>query len=143
MSLEKTGTPFRTTCWSAVARARSGDEAERRAALGELIEAYWPPVYAYLRARGVGREAAAEMTQAFFADVVLKRGIFEQAEEGKGRLRSFLLAAVQRYAVDVHRRGEARGNGRLVPVERLEREDALVDGEGSAERAFDRRWALA
>ncbi len=76
MSLEKTGTPFRTTCWSAVARARSGDDAARKAALGELIEAYWPPVYAYLRARGMKREAAAELTQAFFADVVLARGLF-------------------------------------------------------------------
>ena len=40
---------FPPTRLSVVARTRSDNEETRRLALGTLIEAYWKPVYKYLR----------------------------------------------------------------------------------------------
>ena len=46
------GTPaFHTTRWTMVMRAR-GTAPEARAALGELCEAYWMPVYRFLMREG-------------------------------------------------------------------------------------------
>src|SRR5206468_7811669 len=43
---------FSTTHWSVVLKARSPDEAESRDALATLCQAYWVPVYSFVRYRG-------------------------------------------------------------------------------------------
>ena len=42
---------FDTTNWSVVTRASSVDPAQARAALATLCQAYWYPVYAFIRGR--------------------------------------------------------------------------------------------
>lgn len=137
-----TGAAFESTQWTVLEGLRSEDEAVRRAAAERAAATYWPPVYAAARRLMRTRDEAAELTQAFFADVVLGRKLLEQADPGQGHLRSFLRAALRRYATDAWRRERARGGGRLAPLRDLDREDALACGS-EPETAFDRRWALA
>src|ERR1041384_7929473 len=73
--LERTNAAFGTTRWTLLERLCDGTEQQRREAMNEVIVAYWPPVYAAVRRMGRGREEAAEVTQAFFADVMLERAL--------------------------------------------------------------------
>lgn len=142
MDLERTTSGFPETRWSLVAGASSKTPGE---ALAALIESYWPAVYSYLRRGGFAREEAGEITQAFFADVVLARDLFGSASRDKGRLRSLLITALKNYLKDAARRRAARSNGRpALPAEWLDREDAmLTDATTSPDDAFERRWAFS
>ena len=69
---------FSTTHWSVVLKARSPDEAESRDALATLCQAYWSPVYSFIRHRGHDPETARDLTQGFFA------ALLEKARDRRG-----------------------------------------------------------
>jgi RNA polymerase sigma-70 factor (ECF subfamily) len=92
---------FLTTHWSVIEDAGLSGNDKNRALIGLLIETYWKPVYCYLRRRGYGNEQAKDLTQGFFQEVVLGRKLIEKAEQTKGRFRSFLLVALNRYVIDI------------------------------------------
>jgi RNA polymerase sigma-70 factor (ECF subfamily) len=87
---------FATTQWSVVHAARGGTETEARRALESLCEAYWFPLYAFVRRRGHPPDEAADLTQAFFADL-LSRSFLDGIDSSKGRFRSFLLASLEHF----------------------------------------------
>ncbi len=140
---------FRTTRWSLVLKAQ-GKGTE----LDELLRLYWRPVYAWLRRHGRPRHEAADLTQSFICDVVLSRDLLARADRGKGRFRSYLLAALSRFLIDDHRRRTATTRSSGTPTLSLdapafadrERGSSLLDAaepeptEDPA-RAFDRQWA--
>jgi len=147
---------FHTTRWSVVAAAGrwrpDAADDEARAALGELAEAYWPPLYAYARRRGAPREEAADLVQGFFARLVEKGGL-EAEERERARFRAFLLTAFQRFWANraAHGRALKRGGGRAalsLEALTLDREDSSVRDlaelatDQTPERAYERRWAL-
>lgn len=138
---------FSPTRWSLIATLRCGDEPRVRAALETLCRAYWYPLYAYARRCGQTPEDAADLTQAFFAQL-LEKDIFARADPGRGRLRTFLLSAMQRFVRDDWRRQQRlkRGGGNpLLPIDertaesRYAREPADVL---TPETLYHRRWAL-
>ena len=88
--------------------ARTGDDVHRKEAVGAILERYWKPVYCYLRRKGHDNEAAKDITQGFFCDVVLSRNLVPQADPTKGRFRTFLLTALDRYVIDRHRKEAAQ-----------------------------------
>lgn len=141
-AMEQTGASFVTTCWTLIDRVRSDDEGTRRAAFDECAKLYWPPVYACARRLMRTRDEALDLTQAFFADVVLARGLFDRADPAAGTARSLVRAALKRFATDQWRRGQARGQGLVVSGEAIEREESLARDEDPGV-AFDRRWALS
>ena len=96
MTLERSYERFHTTRWTQIRQLRAGDEPARGEALEALVTRYWPAAYAYLRNRGHRQEEAAELTQAFFAEVVLGRDLFGRADQNNGKLRSFLLTEIGR-----------------------------------------------
>jgi hypothetical protein len=52
-TLQEGGASFETTHWTVVLRARQSESAESaQQALSVFCEAYWPPLYAFLRHRG-------------------------------------------------------------------------------------------
>ncbi len=62
---------FATTHWSVVLSAR--DRAQSTSgfeALSRLCETYWFPLYAYVRRRGHDADSAADLTQAFFGELL-------------------------------------------------------------------------
>jgi DNA-directed RNA polymerase specialized sigma24 family protein len=88
----------RTTRWSVVLAAASEGEAARRA-LSILYRAYWRPLYAFV-ARRRGHQAAAELTQRFFAERLLAAGDLRGVERRPGQLfRGWLFTALRRFLI--------------------------------------------
>jgi RNA polymerase sigma-70 factor (ECF subfamily) len=147
-SAPQNGAAFPATHWSVVLRARQAGEPLAAEALAELCQTYWKPVYAFLRRQGNTPHDAEDLTQGFFA-MLLERGSFATVEEGKGRLRSFLLVAVKRFAANEHERASAlkRGGGKMtVALDAEEMEQAGFTEPATAvtpEVLFERQWALA
>lgn len=140
---QSTKQAFGTTDWRTLNGLHAEDAATREAAMSRIIETYWPCVYAWCRQRGHDRHAAAELTQGFFADVVIGRGLLGGADAEKGRARSLILTALKNYEVDCARKAISRGLGKHVSEECLEYEEhAGVTDSGSADDAFDQRWAM-
>jgi RNA polymerase sigma-70 factor (ECF subfamily) len=138
---------FPTTRWTLIAAAGNIDEHGNRQALESLCEAYWYPLYAYVRRRGDSPEQAQDHTQAFFLRI-LEHGYFDRADREKGRFRSFLLCAFKAHLCDASDQAHAmkRGGGiRTLPFELPNGEQLYsrepVTGE-TPERIYERRWAL-
>lgn len=138
---------FRPTRWSLIAALRSGGEAAKRAALETLCTVYWYPLYAYARRSGVGPEDAADLTQGFFATLVEKE-VFTRADPERGRLRTFLLTAMQRFLRDDWRKRQTlkRGGGREVlsidePEAEIRYRNEAAD-HVTPEALYHRRWAI-
>jgi RNA polymerase sigma factor (sigma-70 family) len=142
-------TVFHTTRWTMVIRAK-GEAPEARAALGDLCEAYWTPVYRFLKREGRNDDQSRELTQEFFSRL-LAGSTLEKADPGKGRFRSYLLGALKHFLSD-HRRAEGRQKrGGDAIIESIESNDSgtspgLSIADPAAETTdayFDRHWALA
>src|SRR5678815_4429906 len=57
---------FANTRWSIVAGMQSENKGDARRSLVELCQAYWYPVFAYVRRCGHAPEIAYDLCQAFF-----------------------------------------------------------------------------
>lgn len=137
---------FATTHWSVVLEAQSESPAAQEA-LEKLCRTYWWPIYGFVRRHGYSPEEAQDLTQGFFA-LLLERRDLGAVRREKGRLRSYLLASLKNFLAKAHRRAMAvkRGEGRvLVPLDELlarERADLEPADTLTADRIFERRWAL-
>jgi RNA polymerase sigma factor (sigma-70 family) len=138
---------FATTHWTVVLAAgrRSTPQADR--ALEELCRTYWYPLYAYARRRGNGPEDAQDLTQEFFARLLVKHWI-ASANREKGRFRTFLLTAMSRFlANEWDRAGTQKRGGHAVHLS-LDTETAETRYEADAaltltpDRLYDRHWAM-
>ena len=137
---------FRTTRWSLVRLAIADEPVEALQAMEALCEAYWYPLYAFIRRSGHGPEDAEDLTQGFFARM-LDRDILTSADPSRGKLRSFLLTCLRRYMANEREQAMAqkRGGGLVSSLDadwaesryRHEPRDDL-----SPDRLFQRRWAL-
>lgn len=94
------GGRFPATRWSVIAAVRSADGAERERALDTLCEAYWKPVYKYIRLRW-NRAApdAQDLTQGFFAEM-LERDLLNRFDSSKSRLRTYLRLCVDSFVMN-------------------------------------------
>lgn len=139
-------TRFATTSWSLILRAASEDDAEAQLALAVLCEAYWYPVYAYVRCLGAGAADAEDITQAYFARFLEKR-VVRGIDRVQGRFRSFLFVSVRNFLNNERDRDRAlkRGGGRrLVSLDVARAEERLAGRPLDAtapEALFDRTWA--
>jgi DNA-directed RNA polymerase specialized sigma24 family protein len=138
---------FTTTRWSLiVAAGGSGEQAA--AALAELCQAYWRPVYAFIRRRGYPPDESADLTQAFFLHL-LEHRVLERADQARGRFRSYLLTSTHNFLASarLHDLTLRRGGGTphqsidAIESERLPLLSAL-DQESSPDAVFERHWAL-
>ncbi len=137
---------FTTTHWSVVLEAQ-GESPAAHEALEKLCRIYWRPIYSFVRRQGAGPEEAQDLTQAFFARL-LERRDFETVRRERGRLRSYLLASMKNFLSKARDREMAvkRGEGRpLISLDDLlarERVDQEPAHKLSADRIYERRWAL-
>jgi RNA polymerase sigma-70 factor (ECF subfamily) len=138
---------FVTTHWSVVLSARQKDSPQSAAALEALCRTYWYPLYAYVRRQGHPPPDAQDLTQEFFARL-LEKDYLKAAAREKGRFRTFLIVALKRFLANEWDRARAqkRGGGQALlslDAEQAEQRYSIEPVEGStAERIFDRRWAL-
>ena len=139
-------TRFETTSWSLILRAASDDDEEARLALALLCEAYWYPVYAYIRRQGSSAADAEDLTQGYFARF-LEKDVIRDVHPDRGRFRSFLLVSVRNFLNNERDRERAlkRGGGRrllsLDADSAEERLSAQAQDPVTPETLFERSWA--
>ena len=139
---------FRTTRWTVIRAARAKNEPDSAAALASLCEAYWYPLYFFVRRLGHNAEDARDLTQGYFLKL-MERDYLDTVREEAGKFRSFLLASMKHYLANVKRDAAAlkRGGGQApisLDIDVAENRYRLepVD-ESTPEKAYERRWALA
>jgi RNA polymerase sigma factor (sigma-70 family) len=137
---------FPSTIWTRIEKVRDSTAAESRDALAALCEAYWQPVYAFIRHKGNNPDRAADLTQDFFT-FLIEPGALTAVSEGKGKFRSFLMAACTHFLSNrrVYERALKRGGGRSpISIDQLNAEDSRGPQpfhELTPERIFLRHWA--
>jgi RNA polymerase sigma factor (sigma-70 family) len=147
--------PFATTQWSMIlAAGRSQADPEvARAALAQLCQTYWAPLYGFVRSRGYTVYDAQDLTQSFFA-YLIEHKIYARADRAYGKFRAFLLASIKNFLADAYDREQTlkRGGGReFVPLDETQAEaaESLFQTRGSFTDAlgedlvFERSWADA
>jgi RNA polymerase sigma factor (sigma-70 family) len=136
-----------TTHWSIVIAAGQSQSPQSDSALATLCETYWYPLYAFVRRQGFNAEKAEDLTQDFFAKL-LEKNYVGDADQQRGRFRSFLLTALKHFLSNERDRVRAkkRGGGRVAisldfPIAedryQCEPSDPMTPG-----RLYERRWAL-
>jgi len=99
---------FETTRWTQIEKAKTHDQQRRQASVNNLINRYWKPVYCCLRQKGYNNEDAKDLTQGFFFEIVFGRELIQKADKAKGRFRTFLLTALDRYIISIYRKETAK-----------------------------------
>ncbi len=138
---------FGQTHWSVVLSAAGRQNPSHAAeSLEKLCSLYWRPLYAYVRRQGQSPHDAQDLTQEFFLRL-LRKDFLESVDQGKGRFRSFLLAALKHFLSNERDRARAqkRGGGQSpLPLDFTGEETHLgfqpVDNL-TPEIIFERRWA--
>jgi len=84
-------------------------------ALSNFCEAYWPPLYAFLRHRGHASPEAQDLVQGFFAHL-LEHNTLSRADQEKGKLRTFFVGSLQNFLFNEYDRVRAlkRGGGHQI-----------------------------
>ena len=137
---------FHTTQWSIVIAAGQRDGSDVQPALTALCQRYWSPLYAYARRKGFSSEDASDGVQSFFVRL-LEKPFLQTADKERGRFRTFLLTAFQRFLLNELDRRHAQKRGGLVTMDPrdVSEVDSHVSGlsdRDNAEALFERRWAL-
>jgi RNA polymerase sigma factor (sigma-70 family) len=138
---------FVTTRWSLVLAAGGVESEHSRSAMTRLLETYWYPLYAFARRKGRDPDDACDLTQEFLLGL-LDGQFLGDADPQKGRFRTFLLTAFERFLVDSWRRGhrEKRGGGRpiisLSSIDAEERYRLEPADRLTPEQIYERRWAM-
>jgi DNA-directed RNA polymerase specialized sigma24 family protein len=146
-TLQKGGAGFQSTHWTMVVQAGKSDPTEtERKALSDFCEAYWPPLYTFLRLRGHSSPEAQDFVQGFFVHL-LEQNTLSRANQKKGRLRTFLLGSLQNFLCNEYDRAHAlkRGGGKQI----LSIDEQLPEAEASMmntahlsdSRGYDVVWA--
>ena len=120
------------------------------AALAELCQTYWAPLYSFVRGRGYSVDDAQDLTQSFFA-YLLERKVYARADRQKGRFRAFLLVSLKNFLADAADRERTlkRGGGQdFLPLreEQAEEAESLFQnhsGTSNGDRLYDLGWAEA
>jgi len=139
---------FPSTLWSVVLRAGESASTQSEKALTALCEAYWYPLYTYLRLRGCAPHDAQDLTQGFLVHL-LEGHKLGQVRREKGRFRAFLKTALHNYLADERAKAHTIKRGGGVPAFSLdaaaaEKRYELEPADPSdPEKMFERRWALA
>jgi RNA polymerase sigma factor (sigma-70 family) len=146
--IESRSEGFKTTHWTVIRACARGDE-RAHAALCELCNDYWQPVYGHVCRQGYAHHDAQDLVQDFFTGVVA-HGWFARVDQSRGRFRSFLLASLQNFLRDRfdRRMAKKRGGGcAFISLEAVSPEGqscplALRDPV-DPEAAYELKWAAA
>ena len=131
-----------------VVQAAKPESPETSFALAELCEAYWYPLYSFVRRKGYSREEAEDLTQAFFSELLDKKQL-SVADQQRGRFRTFLLAALDNFVNKQWRAKNTlkRGGGSSIISFDFQLADEQYANEPfhewTPQKIFERNWALA
>lgn len=137
---------FPATRVSLLAGIGSDSAPDRQRALDRVIQAYWSPVYKYVRLKWKLENAdAQDAVQGFFA-AATEKDYLAAFDSSKGRFRTFLRVCVDRFvqkAVSAERSLKRGGDAERLSLdfESAERELMTSGGIDDVERWFEREWA--
>lgn len=135
------------TPWTKLMRARDGDTVAHET-LGQVVGLYWRPIHVCIQKRGFAEHDAEDLTQEFLSRIV-QEGNLEKADPAKGKLRSYLLTALNHFLANVwrdrntQRRGSGADHVSLSAPADEGGEEIDVPEWRTPEDEFDREWALA
>jgi DNA-directed RNA polymerase specialized sigma24 family protein len=134
--------PFPTTRWSLVICAGHAADDERRAALDALLRRYLPALRAHLLiARVAPPGQVDDLLQGFLADKVVGQDLIATVRRERGKFRTFVAVALDRYVIDQLRRQRSSlrhpAGAAVMPLE----DNDPVDPSPSDHRAFNIAWA--
>jgi RNA polymerase sigma factor (sigma-70 family) len=139
---------FPATRHSVILAAGSGDPEARRHAYASIVEAYWKPVYKYVRLKWhAAGDEAEDLTQGFFARA-FEKNFFTSYDPEKARFRTFLRTCLDGFVTNERKAAHRlkRGGGvQLVPLDfetaegELRQHDIAVPAD--MEAFFDHEWA--
>lgn len=132
--------PFPSTHWSIVERLRHPEDNVRRAAMGELLNRYLGPLKSHLLSKKqVDPQQVDDLLQSFVSRQVLERDLVQQADASRGRLRTYLATALDRFVINAMRDAAAkkRSPGKLEPLN----EHQVSRDHPPAGATFDLEWA--
>lgn len=142
--ISRSSAGFDSTHWSVVL-ADKRDTAKHRAALDHLCQAYWPPIYSFLRRQGSSPADAEDLTQGFFAELITG-DFLERPDPARGKFRSYLIGALRHYLAHQreHAGAKKRGGGAPhLPLDNAESEfAALASPQLDPSAAYERAWAV-
>lgn len=141
---------FPPTRFSVVERTRSADAETRRLAYAAIIEAYWKPVYKYLRLKwNLDADAAADVTQEFFTNT-LEKDVLGRFDPARARFRTYLRLCVDGFAANVKKaEGRLKRGGGItsVPLDFTSAEGEIVRHElavpADLDELFYQEWVRA
>jgi DNA-directed RNA polymerase specialized sigma24 family protein len=119
---------FQPTRWTQIMALSTQDSEKHQKLLGELLSQYWKPIYCFIRRKGTPSHTAEDLTQGFVEDVILGRELISQADKNKGRFRTFVLTALERYLRDDYHKNNAQirsPKGQRIPIDISEISDEL------------------
>lgn len=142
------GGRFPATRHSIVRAIQSADAVERQRGLDELVDAYWKPVYKYLRIRWRLENADAEdLTQSFFVTAIEKE-FFARYDPSRARFRTFVRVCLDRFTANEQKAKDRlkRGGATLhVSLDFQGAEGELghldIPDEFDPDAFFEREWA--
>ena len=133
---------FPTTRWTLVDRAGDGSLSVSGEALNELLRLYWPALKTHLvTCRRIPPDQAEDLVQGFVVSKVLERALITCADRERGRFRSLLVTALDRYVVSEKRASSAKRRSSGRPMADPEMMDHHPAPDGEVATAFDVAWA--
>ena len=133
---------FPTTHWSLIGQAGQEDPTLRRAALGEFLTRYLPALKAHLVFRKqIAPGHVEDLLQDFVASKILEQNLLPRVVRGKGKFRTWLLTALDRFVISERRYRMAAKRCPTGPI-RLEATEHLpLASAATPSAAFDQAWA--
>lgn len=141
------GAELAPTQWSIVLAAGGETTSMTQEAQEQFCRNYWYPVYAHVRGRGYSPDDAQDLTQEFFARLLVKRWLGAVTPK-RGRFRSFLLTTLRHFLANEwdHVHAAKRGGGRThLPIDTVAAEQLYAREPGrdlDAGQIYERNWAL-
>ncbi|MCG8649594.1 MAG: hypothetical protein MI861_07165 [Pirellulales bacterium] len=134
---------FPTTHWSLIHQVGE-DSTGSREQLGRLLETYRHPMYTHLRARGVSHEQAEDLIQDFTIEI-LNKNLLAIADPQRGKFRTLLLTALDRFTVGRYRyetaAKRAPAEAEIVSLD-VPAAAAASTQAPSPSLVFERAWAI-
>lgn len=129
---------YPTTIWSEIGRIQEGDEETTLESLNNLITTYYVPLKLHLVSKfKVSEEQASEWLQDFVWKKVLLKNLVANADQAKGKFRSFLLNTLDRFVISELRK--RRSN--VVALEDISEGEIAGSGMDASADPMDLAWA--
>lgn len=133
---------FPTTHWSLIAEAGDADTKVRRSALEALLRKYLGPLRVHVGCRHrVDAQRADDLLQDFIAGKVLVDQLIPRADRERGRFRTFLLTALDRFVANQFRFDSAQKRAPMAPQCVSLQNLAICEEGPDASKAFDIAWS--